>query len=94
MFDSQEGKKKRKKEGGWSCSVFFSLFFHPFSLLKDLFYIFIQRTTFRGALELSPVLKISVWAFTKCNMMKFPSLKQISDVAMQVPITPIITIIN
>lgn len=29
-------------------------------------------------------MKISVWAFSKCLMMKLPALNQVSDVAMQV----------
>ncbi|KAM9977506.1 hypothetical protein ACTFIR_011373 [Dictyostelium discoideum] len=41
------------------------------------------RTSFRGALEITPELKIPVWGYLKMKQQLLPSLKKISSIAQQ-----------
>ncbi|EGC29713.1 hypothetical protein DICPUDRAFT_158675 [Dictyostelium purpureum] len=48
----------------------------------------LQRTSFRGALEISPELKIPVWGFLKMKQQNLPTLKKISVLAQEKIPTP------
>jgi ATP-dependent DNA helicase 2 subunit 2 len=43
----------------------------------------LQRTVFRGWFEVSPFLKIPVWAYKKTSEVKFPTLKRVSKVVYE-----------
>eukprot|EP01112_Ceratiomyxa_fruticulosa_P013430 TRINITY_DN3779_c0_g1_i1.p1 TRINITY_DN3779_c0_g1~~TRINITY_DN3779_c0_g1_i1.p1 ORF type:complete len:745 (+),score=163.09 TRINITY_DN3779_c0_g1_i1:333-2567(+) len=43
----------------------------------------LQRSAFRGCLEVSPLMKIGVWSFVKTMEQKFPAMKKLSGVSQQ-----------
>eukprot|EP01113_Clastostelium_recurvatum_P048652 TRINITY_DN8908_c0_g1_i3.p1 TRINITY_DN8908_c0_g1~~TRINITY_DN8908_c0_g1_i3.p1 ORF type:complete len:744 (-),score=183.33 TRINITY_DN8908_c0_g1_i3:59-2119(-) len=43
----------------------------------------LQRSAFRGCLEVSPLMKIAVWSFMKTAEQKFPPMKKLSAVSQQ-----------
>jgi ATP-dependent DNA helicase 2 subunit 2 len=43
----------------------------------------LQRTTFRGVLEISPHLKIPIWSYVKTMEQKFPRFEKISSISQQ-----------
>lgn len=47
---------------------------------------YLQRSLFRGDLEIGPTLRLPVWSFTKTSPEKFPLLKKLSSIAAGGPV--------